>query len=50
MERGKPIKLEMEVEEVTTYTAEIQRIMREYYEQLYTKKIAKSIRNGQILP
>ena len=24
--------------------------MREYYEQLYTKKIAKSIRNGQILP
>ena len=34
--------------EVTTDTAEIQRIMRDYYKQLYTKKWTPG-RNGQIL-
>ena len=36
--------------EVTTDTAEIQRIMRDYYKQLYANKMDNILRrNGQIL-
>ena len=35
--------------EVTTDNAEIQRIMRDYYKQLYAKKNGQPGRNGQIL-
>ena len=35
----KSIKLEMKKGTATTDTAEIQRIMRDYYEQLYAKKM-----------
>ena len=43
-----PKKRKKEKEEVTTDSAEIQRIIREYYEQLYGNKIDNG-RNGQIL-
>ena len=35
--------------EVTTDTAEIQRIIRDYYKQQYAKKTRQPGRNGQIL-
>ena len=35
--------------EVTTDTAEIQRIIRDYYKQLYANKNGQPRRNGQIL-
>ena len=41
-------KIRNEKGEVTTDNAEIQRIIREYYEQLYGNKIDNG-RNGQIL-
>ena len=37
--RTKSTKLELEKEEVSTENAEIQRIIRDYYEQLYINKI-----------
>ena len=40
-------RLRNEKGEVTTDTAEIQRIMRDYYKQLYANKMDR--RNGQIL-
>ena len=41
-------KIRNEKGEITTDSAEIQRIIREYYEQLYGNKIDNG-RNGQIL-
>ena len=35
--------------EVTTHTTEIQRIIRDYYMQLYANKTEKPRRNGQTL-
>ena len=35
--------------EVTTDTAEIQKIIRDYYKQLYANKMGQPGRNGQIL-
>ena len=47
-ERNQINKIRNEKEEVTTDNAEIQRIIRDYYEQLYGNKI-DNCRNCQIL-
>ena len=48
-ENNQSNKIRNEKGEVTTDNAEIQRIIRDYYEQLYGNKIDKPGRDGQIL-
>ena len=48
-EKNRIKKITNEKGEVTTDNAEIQRIIRDYYEQLYGNKIDKPGRDGQIL-
>ena len=42
-------KIRNEKGEVTTENAEIQRVIRDYYEQLYGNKMDSLEKNGQIL-
>ena len=43
------MKLEMKKVEVTTNTTEIQRVIKDYYKQLYANKMDNLERNVQIL-
>ena len=48
-EKAQINRIRNEKGEVTTDTAEIKRILRDYYKQLYAKKNGQRGRNGQIL-